>query len=166
MESKKPRSEPRWTIILEEMRFQNRVTLEAVESSRTALEERMDRAEQKSEARFTVIEAAIRSTAKNGAALESRMSSLERTLELSDQENRARFAALEAALQRMDLESRSRDASLELAIRDVKVNVQQNSVDLRDLAIKVDALSNIEARVAALEVLRPAKPAAVLDPSL
>jgi hypothetical protein len=51
----------------------------------------------------------------------------------------------------MEQESRTRDASLEVAIRELKVSVQQNSVDIRDLAGKVDALSRLEERVAALE---------------
>jgi septal ring factor EnvC (AmiA/AmiB activator) len=186
MESKNPRSAPRWTVILEEIRSQNRATLEAVESSRAAHEERMDRSDERTDARLTVVETVVRSLGKEVAVLgtrmggvethmiaieahmgaienrmdgveahmggiDARMSSWEQKLEQSDQENRGRLAALEAALQRMDQESRSRDASLELAIRDLKVNVQQNSVDLRDLAIKVGALSHLEARISALE---------------
>lgn len=129
MPSRKGRPEPRWLVILEDIRSQNRSTLEAVESSRVALGERIDRFEQKTESRFTVVEAAIQSTGKGIAALERRF-------EQSDQENRFRFATLEAALQRIDQESRSRDASLEVAIRELKVSVQQNSVDIRDLAAR------------------------------
>lgn len=183
MESKRGRQEPRWLVILEDIRSQNRATLEAVESSRVSLGGRIDRFEEKTESRFTVVEEAIRSTNKalaarggstdkklaalgthlgildsklgtldsNVGTLASNLATLDRKLDQSDQENRARFAALEAALQRMDQESRSRDASLEIATRDLKVSVQQNSVDIRDLAGKVDALSRLEERVAALE---------------
>ena len=59
--------------------------------------------------------------------------------------------ALEERIDRMDQESRSRDAILELAIRDLKITVQQNTLDIRDLAGKVDALVRLEDRVAALE---------------
>lgn len=179
MERKRGRPEPRWVVIVEEIRSQNRATLEAVESSRVATEQRIDRFEEKTDSRLTMAEAAIRSTNENLAALrtqvqtldtrvgtldtklgaldtkvgtlDTKLGALDRKLDQSDQENRARFAALEVALQRMDQESRSRDASLEIAIRDLKVGVQQNSVDIRDLAGKVDAISRLEERVSALE---------------
>lgn len=51
--SKKGRPEPGWVAILEDIRSQNRSTLEAVESSRTALTERIDRFEERTESRFT-----------------------------------------------------------------------------------------------------------------
>ena len=179
MASKKGRAEPRWVVILEDIRSQNRATLEAVGASHTALAERIDRFEERTEARFDVVEAAIQSNTRGIAALDhrmgslegrvgslegsvgslegsvgsigQRMGSLEARFERSDEQNRIRFDALEAALQRIDQESRSRDASLELAVRDLKVSVQQNSVDIRDLAGKVEALSRLEERVSALE---------------
>lgn len=133
MESKKGRPEPRWLVILEDIRSQSRATLEAVESSRLALEGRFGVSEQKTESRFTVVEAAIRSIGEGVASLESRLGALERRFDLLDQE------------------SRSRDTSLEMAIRELKVSVQQNSVDIRDLAGRVEALKHLEDRVSALE---------------
>jgi hypothetical protein len=38
-----------------------------------------------------------------------------------------------------------------MAIRELKVGVHQNSVDIRELTGKVDALSRLEDRVSALE---------------
>jgi hypothetical protein len=151
MPRKKGRPASPWQVIAEDMRSLNRATIEAVEASRLALDARIDRFEQKTDSRFTVVEAAIQSNTKGMAALDQRMGSVERRLEQSDQENRLRFAALEAALQRIDQESRARDQSLEVAVRDLKVSVQQNSVDIRDLAGKVEALSRLEDRVSALE---------------
>ena len=193
MPSKKGRAEPRWVVILEDIRSQNRATLEAVGASHTALAERIDRFEERTESRFDVVEAAIQSNTRGIAgldqrmgslegrvgsvegsigslegsiaslegrigsvegrmgSLDGRMGSLEERLEHSDEQNRIRFDALEAALQRIDQESRSRDASLELAVRELKVSVQQNSVDIRDLAGKVEAVSRLEERVSALE---------------
>ena len=58
MPSKKGRPEPRWLVIVEEIRAQNRSTIEAVEASRVAMEERLDRFEQRTEDRFRVVEAA------------------------------------------------------------------------------------------------------------
>ena len=144
MPSKRGGAEPRWAVILEDIRSQSRATLEAVGASHVALAERIDRFEERTESRFGVVESAIQSNSRGIAALEKR-------LEQSDQENRLRFAALEAALHSLDQESRSRDASLELAVRELKVSVQQNSVDIRDLAGKVEALARLEERVSALE---------------
>jgi hypothetical protein len=76
-----------------------------------------------------------------------------------------RSERLERRLEGLERETRSRDASLELAIRDLKVSVQQNTVDIRDLhasvhqntldvrelAGKVIALTRLEERVSALE---------------
>jgi len=151
MPSKRGDAEPRWVVILEDIRSQNRATLEAVGASHMALAERIDRFEERTESRFSVVEVAIQSNSRGIAALDQRMASLEKRFEQSDQENRLRFAALEAALHRLDQESRSRDASLELAVRELKVSVQQNSVDIRDLAGKVEAVSRLEERVSALE---------------
>jgi cell division protein FtsB len=82
------------TLLIEDMRSQNRATIEAVEASRQALEQRIDR---------------------------------------------------------VDQDSRARDAVLELAIRELKVNVQQNSIDIRDLTGRVEALARIDERVTAIE---------------
>ena len=148
MPSRKERSEPPWLVILEDIRSQNRATLEAVEASRVSHDGKLDRFAEETRSRFTVVETAIQSTNRTVAALDRKF---ELRFEQSDEQNRLRFAALEAALQRIDQESRSRDASLELAVRDVKVAVQQNSVDIRDLTGKVEALSRLEERVSALE---------------
>jgi hypothetical protein len=82
------------SLLLEDMRSQNRATIEAVEVSRQALERRIDRLQQ---------------------------------------------------------ETSSRDALLEVAVRDLKVSVQQNSLDIRDLSGKVEALARLDERVASLE---------------
>ncbi len=60
MASKKKPSEPPWQILLEEMRSQNRATIEAVEAARTALEQRIDRLENESRTRDATLEMAIR----------------------------------------------------------------------------------------------------------
>jgi uncharacterized coiled-coil DUF342 family protein len=53
-------TEPPWQIILEEIRSQNRATIEAVEVSREALERRIERLEQETRARDGMHEMAIR----------------------------------------------------------------------------------------------------------
>jgi hypothetical protein len=47
-------------VILEEMRTQNRATIEAVEMVRVTVEQRIDRFERETGERFTVLEAAVR----------------------------------------------------------------------------------------------------------
>ena len=123
MPTKKKAPEPPWQVILEEIRSQNRATIEAVEVNRETFGQRANQIER---------------------TMTARMDDLEKALT-------AGMDALETALGRMDQESRSRDASLDVAIRELKVSVQQNGVDLRDLGAKVEALSRLEERVAALE---------------
>ena len=193
MPSKEQPPAPQWQVILEDIHSQNRSTIEAVDASRVAFEQRFDRLEEGTRSRFTVVEAALQSTNKGVESLQKAVEStqealestqrtvestqkalestqravestqkaidttrlaLEQRIERSDQENRARFAALEAAVQRIDQESRSRDASLEIAVRDLRVSVQENSVDIRDLAGKVAAVARLEERVSALERAR------------
>lgn len=61
MPTKKPKPpEPPWQVILEEIRSQNRATIEAVEASRTALEQRIDRLEHETRTRDAALEMAIR----------------------------------------------------------------------------------------------------------
>lgn len=54
------RPAPPWQVILEEIRFQNRATIEAVEASRAALEQRIDRLERETSTRDAALEMAIR----------------------------------------------------------------------------------------------------------
>jgi prophage DNA circulation protein len=52
--------EPAWQVILEDIRSQNRATIEAVEASRVEMNARFDQGQEQTVARFTVVEAAIR----------------------------------------------------------------------------------------------------------
>ena len=128
---------PPWQIIVEEIHSQNRATIEAVEANRESLERQTDHFRRETGVRFETLEAAVKG---NREAIEQ----VDRTVT-------ARMDALEKALSQMDQESRSRDASLDVAVRELKIGVQQSSVDLRDLATKVSALTRLEERVAALE---------------
>lgn len=60
MASKRRRPDPRWVIILEDVRSQNRATIEAVEASREALERRLDRVDAESRSRDASLELLIR----------------------------------------------------------------------------------------------------------
>lgn len=112
MASKK-RSAPPWQVILEEIRSQNGATIEAVDGTRVALEQKLDVLDAEVRARFALVESSVRSLGH---------------------ETRERDSVLGAAIARFDQEGRTRDTSLEAALRDLNVSVQENSVDIRDLA--------------------------------
>jgi hypothetical protein len=57
--------EPPWQVILEEIRAQNRAIFVAVEASRCEMNARFDRQHSETDARFTVVEAAIRGLASD-----------------------------------------------------------------------------------------------------
>lgn len=76
MPAKRPRRSsdaPSWQVILEEIRSQNRATIEAVEASRAALEQRIERLEHGTSTRDAALEMAIRelrvSVHQNGAEI-------------------------------------------------------------------------------------------------
>ena len=58
---RRPPSEPPWQIILEEIRSQNRATIEAVEANRRVLEQKIDRFDQDGRTRDGLLELALRS---------------------------------------------------------------------------------------------------------
>ena len=168
----KKKPEPPWQVILEEIRSQNRATIEAVEVNRESLEQQIEQLRRETGARLENIELAIGASREaiegnraaiegnreaiegNRAAIEGNRGAIEGVRERVEQVERTmagRLDALEETLGRIDQESRSRDASLDVAIRDLKVSVRQNSVDLRELATKFVALTRLEERVAALE---------------
>ena len=113
------------------------------------------------EAQGAALESQSATLGAHGAAFEDLRLSVDSQnllLEVMRSQNRTTIEAVETArlalehrIERLDQETRARDTLFELAIRDLKVNVQQNSVDIRDLAGKVEALSRLEERVSALE---------------
>jgi DNA repair ATPase RecN len=136
MASKKRSSGPAWQVILEEMRSQNRATIEAVAAFRVSLEERIERLDQESRDRDGSLALAI---------ADLRREVRQNTTDIAEvgtdvKQNGADIAELKRIGQQYGVD-----------IRDLKVTVQQNNVELRGLANKVDALNRLEERVAALE---------------
>jgi hypothetical protein len=74
-------------VILEEIRSQNRATIEAVEASRTEIKHELQQAREQTNARFEVLEAAVRQNSVDLRHLTARMDSFKRIEE--------RVAALE-----------------------------------------------------------------------
>ena len=80
MPSKKQPSKaaaPSWQVILEEMRSQNRATIEAVEASRTAIEKRIDRLAHDTSTRDAAMEMAIRELRIDVRQLQGNVSQLQ-----------------------------------------------------------------------------------------
>jgi chromosome segregation ATPase len=114
------------TLLLEDMRAQNRATIEAVETSRQALEQKIDTLTRDTSERIAVLDAAIKHLAQEGRSHDASLDLAIRDLKVSVQEN-------------------------SVDIRDLKAGLQQNSIDVRELAGKVEALTRLEERIAALE---------------
>ena len=75
-----PRAERPWQVILEQIRSQNHATIEAVESLRAALVQRLESTDEDSRSRDSLLELAVRDLIEAMARLESRVSALERRL--------------------------------------------------------------------------------------
>jgi ribosome-associated translation inhibitor RaiA len=122
MASKKPSSGAAWQVIVEEMRSQNRATIEVVEAFRMSIEERIERLDRESHDRDSMLAQAISGLRRLG------------------EQHGADIAELKRMGQGHGVD-----------IRDLKVTVQENTVELRTLARKMEALNRLEERVAALE---------------
>jgi hypothetical protein len=160
-------------VYLEEIRLQNRATIEVVEARYDALTQRLDGSQKETRERFVVVESSIRALAAQIREVDegsrTRDTALAAQVREGDERSRARDTALAAQIREVDEESRTRDAalaaqigelddatrardeSLEMAVREVRVDVRENGVELHALASKVEALSRLEDRVAALE---------------
>lgn len=136
MGTRKAPSAPQWQVILEDIRSQNRSTMEAVEAFRQSIEERIDRLDRDTRDRDGLLALAI---------TDLRQEVQHHTTELTE-------------LKRLSLRHGSDIAELkELGqrhshdIRELKVMVQENTVEVRGLSQRVEALNRLEERVAALE---------------
>ena len=116
-------------VILEEMRSQNRATVEAVEAIRVTVDQRIDRFESATQDRFTVLEAAVRQN-----STDIRQNSADIRQNTTDiRQNTA------------DIRRNSDD------IRQNTADIRQNSEDIRGLSARVEALGSLDRRVSALE---------------
>ena len=116
-------------VILEDMRSQNRATMEALQATRAALEAKIDEADRNSQARDAVLEAAVRQNSKdirqNSADIRQNSEDIRKNSE--------------------DIRKNSAD------IRQNSADILKNSEDIRVLTTRVDALGPLDERVSALE---------------
>jgi hypothetical protein len=164
MAKKRSSSGPAWQAILEDIRSQNRTTLEAVEAFRASIEERIDRLDRESRQRDDTLAFAIgelrREVRRNTAdivelrqlGIEDRNGIAELTrLGIEDRKDLAELKQLVQEHGTGIAELKQLGLQHNVEIRDLKVNVQENTVGLRALAAKVDALNRLDERVSALE---------------
>jgi hypothetical protein len=150
MAKKRSSSGPAWQAILEDIRSQNRTTLEAVEAFRASIEERIDRLDRESRQRDDTLAFAIgelrREVRRNTADIVEL-----RQLGIEDRKDLAELKQLVQEHGTGIAELKQLGLQHNVEIRDLKVNVQENTVGLRALAAKVDALNRLDERVSALE---------------
>jgi chromosome segregation ATPase len=124
-----PPSDPPWQVILEDIRSQNRATLEAVTSFERRYER--DRAEDRAHvnARFDVVEGVLREHSKDIRELKTDVAELKTDV----------------------AELKTDVAVLKSDVAVLKTEVAEIKTDLRRVDGKVDQLSTLEPRVGALE---------------
>jgi chromosome segregation ATPase len=128
--------EPPWQVILEDIRAQNRATIEAVEASRVEMNARFDHEHEETDGRFTVVEAAIRGLANDVGELKTDVKILKADVKIL----------------KADVSGLKTDVSgLKADVSGLKTDVSGLKADLRRVEGKVDGLSSLEARVTALE---------------
>jgi hypothetical protein len=117
-----PPSEPPWRVILEDIRSQNRATLEAVEASRTEFGRELQQFRQETNGNFAIVFGALREHTQDIRELKT-----------------------DVAVLKSDVSEVKADVEV------VKLDVAEIKTDLRRVDSKVDHLSALEPRVAALE---------------
>lgn len=127
MPSKKGQAAPAWQIILEYIQSQNRATIEALSATRVEIKQDIAELATETRSRLAVLEIAIARLARDTAD---------------------RDATLEQAIEVLR-------GDTEIALREVRVGLDQNSLDIRGLTANIAALEQrvaaLEQRVAALE---------------
>jgi chromosome segregation ATPase len=142
--------EPPWQVILEDIRAQNRATIEAVEASRVEMNARFDHEHEETDGRFTVVEAAIRGLANDVGELKTDVKILKADVNIL----KADVNILKADVSglKTDVSGLKTDVSgLKTDVSGLKADVSGLKADLRRVEGKVDGLSSLEARVTALE---------------
>jgi chromosome segregation ATPase len=138
MPSKKqpPRPGPPWQIILEEIRSQNRATIEAVEVTREVLEGRMVGLQER-------IDRLELDTRVRDAALETMI----RELKVSVQQNSADIRQLQGDVSGLQ----GNVTVLQGDVRVLQGDVRVLQGDVRGLAAKVEVLAHLDERITAIE---------------
>lgn len=158
MGTRRAPSAPQWQVILEEIRSENRATLEAVLALRTTFEMRMDRVEREGRERDDLLTRAVGDIGLEVRQHSSELTELKRlALRHGSDIQELKDLGREHGVDIQGLKELGRQHSAD--IQELRVTVQANTVELRALSQKVDALNRLEERVAALEKRSTSPPA-------
>jgi hypothetical protein len=123
-------------VLLEEMRAQNRATIEAVDASRATLEGKIDALARETGGRLTVLEAAVRQNSRdikrNGADIRKNSKDIRKN----------------------SADIRTNSEGIRKNSDDIRKNsddIRKNSDDIRVLTERVDTLGPLDQRVSAIE---------------
>src|SRR3990172_9159585 len=136
-------SGPAWQVILEEIRSQNRTTIEEVQTVRAVLDARISSFEQTTAARFETLETAVRSNGRDLRRLETKVDKLETTVQRID----TRVEAIETKVERID----TRVEAIETKVERIDTRVEAIETKVETVDGKIDTLVPLDARVTALE---------------
>jgi methyl-accepting chemotaxis protein len=159
------------SVILEEMRAQNRATIEAVEASRVALEGKIDRADRESRERDALLELTVRGLRKtveknsddiqqNSADIRQNSADIrQNTTDIKQnsadiKQNSADIKQNSADIRQntSDLKQNSADIKQHsVEIRRLRSAVASNGQDIRSLTARVDVVGTLDQRLTALE---------------
>src|SRR5438270_8821198 len=130
-------------VILEDIRSQNRATMEALQATRAALEEKIDQVDRNSQARDAVLEAAVRQNSKD--IRQNSEDILKNSEDIRKNSEDVRKNSEDIRKNSEDILKNSED------IRKNSEDIGTNSEDIRVLTTRVDALGPLDQRVSALE---------------
>jgi archaellum component FlaC len=120
---------PAWQVIIEDMRSQNRIAMEAAETFYSRLDRKIEERGEKTDAQIQGLTLAVRQNSADIHALGSAV-----------RQNSTDIQALQGDVQ-----------GLKADVEELKGDVRTLKGDVRDLTDKVDDLSSVKARVASLE---------------
>lgn len=150
MGSRRPPSAPEGQVIIEEIRSQNRATLEAVEALRESIEERIERLDRESRGRDDLLALAIGELRHEVRQQASDLTELKR-LSLRHGTDIAELRALNDRHSAEIGDLRTESGGLRAETRELRLGLHENTLELRGLSHKVEAMNQLHERVAALE---------------
>ena len=130
------KSPPAWEVILEEIRSQNRITIEAVQSTRDELKREIAERQERTDGRLQTLESAVRQNSTDIQALRGDVRVLQGDV---------RVLQTDVGILQTDVRV------LQTDVRTLQTDVRTLTGRVERLEEKVDTLSGLEARVSVLE---------------
>lgn len=164
MGTRRSPSAPQWQVILEEMRSENRATLEAVLAFRSEFDARVDRIEREGQERDATLMLAIGDVAREVRAHSTDLTELKRLalrhgsdiVDIKGElvEVKSDIVSLKQGVSELkqdvsELKELGRQHTADIA--ELRVAVADNTKEIRDLSERIDGFGRLEGRVVALE---------------